>query len=375
MWFSNLAIRFLICQTLIVTLTLLVVSAQSSADQEQHSPSNQDLGTAGAASQILSNGSGQDSVDSYQQAPINNQDAGTAGTASQSSRNGSGEGTASDNQLRRGNPSELMPPMRISPGDELEISVFGLPELTQHLRVSNSGEVSLPLVGKLHLAGFSGDEAQTVIETRLADGDFVKNPHVSVYVKEYTTEGITLAGEVNRPGIYSALAGHRLLDLIQTAGGFTARAGQTASISHRADPTHPAVVTLFKASDTGKSNIELVPGDTVVVSKAGIVYVVGEVNRPGGFVIEGNQITASQVLALAAGPTHSAKLNGSKVIRRTPGGLQNVALPLKKILQAKAPDPQLQPEDIVWVPAAKATGLASNGYIFSLLTSLVLYHF
>ena len=128
-------------------------------------------------------------------------------------------------------------------------------------------------------------------------------------------------------------------------------------------------------ADTGKNNIELVPGDTVVVSKAGIVYVVGEVNRPGGFVIEDNAITASQVLALAAGPTHAAKLNGTKVIRRTPDGLQNFALPLKKILQAKAPDPQLQPDDIVWVPPAKTAGLTSSGYVFSMLMSLALYRF
>src|SRR5205807_723432 len=108
----------------------------------------------------------------HQEPTVSNQDAGAAGAASQTSTSESGAGATNDSQLRRGNPQEVVPPMHISPGDDLDISVFGLPELTQHLRVSNSGEVSLPLIGKLHLAGLSNDEAQAVIETHLADGDF-----------------------------------------------------------------------------------------------------------------------------------------------------------------------------------------------------------
>jgi polysaccharide export outer membrane protein len=314
--------------------------------------------------------SAQNTIDGRQEPPVSNQEVGP-GAAPQTPS----WGAEANNELRRGDPQEPVAPMRISPGDEVEISVFGLPELTQHLRVSNSGDAHLPLIGKLHLAGLSSDEAQAAIEKRLSDGDFVKNPQVSVYVKEYTTEGITLSGEVNKPGIYSALVGHRLLDLIQTAGGFTSKAGKTITISHRADPQHPSVVTLSDDADTGKNNIELLPGDTVVVSKAGIIYVVGEVNRPGGFVIEDKTITASQVLVLAAGPTRSAKLNAAKVIRRTPDGLQNVAVPLKKILGAKVPDPRLEPEDILWIPTSKTAGLVGSGYVLSLITSLALYHF
>src|SRR5439155_26857605 len=123
------------------------------------------------------------------------------------------------------------------------------------------------------------------------------------------------------------------------------------------------------------SNIELVPGDRVVVSKAGIVYVVGEVNRPGGFVMEGNKITASQALAMAAGPTHSAALNRAKIVRRTSDGLQDVALPLQKIMKAKTPDIHLQPEDIIWVPASKGNGLLPASSIIGVLTTLAIYRF
>jgi polysaccharide biosynthesis/export protein len=283
-----------------------------------------------------------------------------------------------DSQPQKGNPAEIGPMVRIGPGDELDIAVFGLPELSQHTRVNNSGDVSLPLVGKLHLGGLSSDGAEALIEKRLADGHFVNNPHVSVYLKDYTTEGISLTGEVNRPGVYSPLGPHRLLDLIQTAGGLTNKAGVTVTVAHRQDPTHPTVLTL--SDDPVKAaanNIELSPGDTIVVSKAGIIYVVGEVNRPGGFVMQSNEITVSQVLAMAAGPTRMASLNGAKLIRRTSKGLENTPLRLKKVLQAKIPDIRLDADDIIWVPSSKGKAIASATTYTALntLATLAIYRF
>jgi polysaccharide export outer membrane protein len=363
MRFAKVAFLFLFCECLVFSVCFIPVAAQN--------PDNQP---------------GMTNPGAQQAAPVDNQDLGTQQPAAVSNQNPEATTTAAPTsassgasgapELRSGNPLELVAPMRIGPGDDLEVDVFGVPELTQHARVSNSGEISLPLVGRLHLAGLSSDEAKAIIEKRLADGNFVNSPHVSLYVKEYTTEGISLIGEVSRPGVYSALAGHRLLDLIQTAGGLTPKAGRTVRISHRADPNHPTLLSLSDDTDLGKSNIELVPGDTVVVSKAGIVYVVGEVNRPGGFVMEGNKLSASQALALAAGPTHSAALNGAKIIRHTPDGLKDTTLPLKKIMDAKAPDMQLQPDDIIWIPGSKGKGLATTGVgsILSMLTTLAIYH-
>jgi len=297
-------------------------------------------------------------TDPYSQAPTSPPSTSTSGSVS---------GSVVTSRLRKGNPTELGPTVRIGPGDELDISVFGLPELSQHDRMGTSGDVSLPLIGNLHLAGLSSEEAQALIERRLADGHFVNNPHVSVNVKEYTTEGISLMGEVNRPGVYSALGSYRLLDLIETAGGLTIKAGKTVTVAHRDDPEHPRTLTLSNdAAKAAENNIELFPGDTIVVSKAGIVYVVGEVIRPGGFVMEDNRITASQVLAMAAGPTQGAKLNGTLLIRRSPEGLKDIPVPLKSLLQSKIPDMELQPDDIVWVPASKAKAITST-----LLTTII----
>jgi polysaccharide biosynthesis/export protein len=298
--------------------------------------------------------------------------------SSSAAASGSVSANAAGSQPRKGNPAELGPPVRIGPGDELDVSVFGLPDLSQHARVGDSGDVSLPLIGNLHLAGLSSGEAQALIERRLVEGHFVNNPHVSVYVREYTTEGISLMGEVNRPGVYSALGGHRLLDLIETAGGLTSKAGRTVTVAHRDDPQHPITLTLSNnAAKAAENNIELLPGDMIVVSKAGIIYVIGEVNRPGGFVMENNNITASQVLAMAAGPTPMASLNGTRMIRRTLGGLQDTPLRLKKLLEAKIPDIQLQADDIIWVPNSKTKAITSTlmTTIIGTTASLAIYHF
>lgn len=279
--------------------------------------------------------------------------------------------TGGDSQLRR---AESASTVRIGPGDELDISVFGLPELSQHVRVGGSGDVSLPLVGNLHFAGKSSEEVQSMLERLLADGHFVNNPHVSVYVKEYTTEGISLVGEVSRPGVYPAIGTHRLLDLIQTAGGLTDKAGKTVTVSHRDDPTKP--ITISFSDDPVKmavNNIELLPGDTIVVSRGGIVYVFGEVNRPGGFVIEGDKIMASQLIAMAAGPTHFASLNSARIIRRTPQGLKDLPLPLTKILQTKSPDVALEATDIIYIPESRLKRAVGAANIVGLLAGAAIY--
>jgi polysaccharide export outer membrane protein len=332
--------RYLPCVCLLFSMSLTNISAQQSASSN---------------------------TDSQARTPV---------PASSTSTGSSVSANVADSLPRKGNPAELGPTVRIGPGDDIDITVFGLPELSQHARVGNSGDVSLPLVGNLHLAGLSSDEAQMLVERRLADGHFVNNPQVSVYVKEYTSEGISVMGEVSRPGVYSALGAQRLLDLIQTAGGLTSKAGRTVTVTHRDDPKHPTTLTLSDdPAKTAENNIEILPGDTVSVSKAGIIYVVGEVNRPGGFVMEDNKITASQVLAMAAGPTHTAALNGTMMIRHTPEGLKDIRLPLKKVMEAKIADIDLQPDDIIWVPSSKTKGItdATASTVLNSLLYLAIY--
>ena len=150
------------------------------------------------------------------------------------------------------------------------------------------------------------------------------------------------------------------------------------TITHRDDPKHPTPLTLSgDPVKTAENNIELLPGDAIAVSKAGIIYVVGEVNRPGGFVMEENKITASQVLVMADGPTRTASLNGTKMIRHTPEGLKDIPLPLKKVLEGKIADIELQADDIIWVPGSKGKQLAGSTISSMISTglSLAIYRF
>src|SRR6202165_3436385 len=121
----------------------------------------------------------------------------------------------------------------IGPGDELEVTVYGAPDLSGHARVSADGNISLPLIGYVRIAGLSSSEAAGAIEAQLRKANVVNEPQVSVYVKEYTNSGISVAGEVSKPGFYSAVGPHRLFDVLQEAGGPTDKAANRVLISHR----------------------------------------------------------------------------------------------------------------------------------------------
>jgi polysaccharide biosynthesis/export protein len=270
--------------------------------------------------------------------------------------------------------------LSIGPGDELDVSVYGVPELSQHVRVDTSGDVHLLLIAPTHVEGLSSEEAQTVIEKQLVEGKFVKNPQVTVFLKEFTNQSVSVVGEVNKPGSYPALTTRRLYDAFQQAGGLTPTAG-SVSIAHPGQLDNPTMISL--SSDPIKSaqaNVEIMPGDAITVSKAPIVYVLGEVTKPGGYVlsndssIEDPRLTVMRVIALASGPVHGAGLNRSRIIRRTPKGLQELPIRLKEIMAGKAPDPPLQAEDILYVPGGRNSG-AYLATVLSALTTTAIYRF
>ena len=264
---------------------------------------------------------------------------------------------------------------KLGAGDLLEITVFGVQDLSTKVRISNSGDVYLPLIDYVHLAGLTVDEAQELIEKRLQDGGFIRSPHVSIFLNESTSQAISVLGEVGHPGPYPAIGDRRLYDLISAAGGLTERAGRSVTIVHRSNPDQKTEIRLPSnlAEDT-TPNVEIQPGDTIIVSRAGIIYVVGDVARPSGFIIQDNTLTVLKALSLAGGGTRTASLNGSKILRETPNGTQEIPVHLKKILHAKSPDVALVKGDILFVPgsAAKSVGYRSAEAAASLTTALTL---
>ncbi len=250
----------------------------------------------------------------------------------------------------------------IGEGNLLDVTVYGVAELTQQVRVNEKGAVYLPLVGYIPVSGLTGEEAQGAIEKRLVEGGFLKNPHVSVLIREYTTQGISVAGEVTKPGIYAAHGTRRLFDMIAAAGGLTDKAGRRVGITRRHRPQEVEIILLSKdPTELPESNVPVYPGDTIVVSRAGVVYVVGEVARPSGIVMHQNEgMSVLQVIAMAEGTKSTAALDGAKLIRRTGKEWQEIPIPLKKILEGKSPDLPLQADDIVFVPNSKAKSVAKK---------------
>ena len=258
-------------------------------------------------------------------------------------------------------PDATTPSPKLGVGDLLEVNVYNVPELTTKSRLGTNGDVYLPLVDYVHLAGLTIEEAQALLEKRLSDGGFVKNPHVSLNVDQSASQGVSLLGEVARPGVYPVIGEPRLLDLISTAGGFTASAGQSITVTHRNQSDKPVTVPFSrKQADNPASNVAVSPGDTILVHKADVVYVVGEVGRPSGFLMDTENLTVLKVIALAGGTTRFAKMNDVKIIRKGPDGMTLTPVELKKMLQAKVADMPLKADDIVFVPSSKTKLIASR---------------
>jgi polysaccharide biosynthesis/export protein len=253
--------------------------------------------------------------------------------------------------------SELL----IGSGDLLEVSVYGASDFSKiQARVGTDGTITLPLVGSLKIAGLNNHDAEALIGNALSKHRLYNEPQVSVLTKEYGTQGISVLGEVAKPGIYPLFGPHRLFDAISVAGGTTAVAGQTVTITHRGQPRSPERVNLSYGDDGAESNVMVYPGDTIIISRAGVVYVVGDVKLPSGIVLQQRRLTVLQALAMAQGANSTAKLSEAKLIHRSPQGPEETPLNLKQILAAKAPDPVLQAEDIVFVPANAGKKVATR---------------
>ncbi len=254
-------------------------------------------------------------------------------------------------------------PFKLGPGDLLEVSVYNVPELTTKARIGNAGDVYLPLVDYVHVSGLTVDEAQALLQKRLEDGGFVRNAHVTIFVDESASQGVTILSEVARPGLYPALGERKLYDMISLAGGFTSGAGRKVSIIRQHSEGGSITVNLPRnLADDLQDNVGILPGDTITVPKAPIIYVVGDVGRPAGLLIDNGSLTVLQALALAGGANHTAKLGGVRIIRKGPTGMTETRVPLKKMLEAKVPDITLQADDILFVPLSGARVAAGTGF-------------
>jgi len=267
--------------------------------------------------------------------------------------------------------------LTIAAGDLLGITVFGTdfscnPDKNGcDVRVSDSGSIVVPLISEVRVRGLTVAQAAQLIASRFSAGGFFNDPQVSVVQKEYATQGISVLGEVQKPGIYPLLGSHTLLQAVSAAGGTTTKAGNDVRIIHADRPNESQHVDLSSAT----SSVTLAPGDTIVVSKAGIVYVVGDVKQPTGIVMESSGLTVLKAIAMAQGTNPTASLNKAKLIRTGPSGHLEIPLSLTKILSNKAEDLPLQAEDVLFIPnsAAKSAARRSLEAILQTATGVAIY--
>lgn len=269
-------------------------------------------------------------------------------------------------------PSALV---KLGPGDLIEVSVYNVPELATKARVSNSGDIYLPLVDYVHVEGLTQDEAQTVIEKRLADGGFVRNPHVTIFVDEAASQGVTILGEVSKPGIYPDVADHKLYEILSEAGGFTSSASRKIAIIRHNQPDPIRIDLPRNLADDLSGNVDILPGDTITVPRAPIIYVVGDVGRPSGLLVDNGTLTVLQALALAGGTNRTAKLSAARIIHKGPSGMTEKRIEIKKMLAAKAPDVTLQADDILFIPVSGGRVLAGRTFdaAMSAATAVTIY--
>jgi polysaccharide export outer membrane protein len=252
---------------------------------------------------------------------------------------------------------------RIGKDDLIEVSVFEAPELGGASRVTATGKVTLPLVGAVDVAGHTVREVEEAVEQALKE-KYVNDPHVTVFLREYASQPVSVIGAIRSPGIYQIKGEKSLLDMLAMAQGLDAEAGNTIQIirtkSPGSGPDEPAERVSINTQDlmeNGKSelNVPIHAGDTINVLRAGSVFIVGEVIRPNEFVLRnGKNVTLTQAIALANGFTKDAKKAECTVIRyHKDGSKEEIKADAAKILRGQANDVTMLPNDILFVPAAK----------------------
>ncbi len=270
----------------------------------------------------------------------------------------------------------------ISPDDVLDIRVFDVPDVSREYRVSATGFLQLPLLHEpIEAAGLTPDQLARLITSRYRAAEILSNPQVGVTIRESRTHSIAITGAVKKPQIYPLFGRSTLLDVLSQAEGLAEDAGETAVITHgdlamrvlskpatsgdagHGQPVPPRTVTvdlkrLLNAGDPSL-NLDLFPGDRVTVPRAGVVYVVGAVNRAGGFTLkEGREeMTVLKALALAEDLKPTAIRDKSMIIRGShehDQARQEIPVDLGKVLAGKMPDPRLEPNDILFVPDSTA---------------------
>jgi polysaccharide export outer membrane protein len=266
----------------------------------------------------------------------------------------------------------------LGPGDQIVLWAVDLDDVSQKpVRVDAAGYVTLPLAGRVEASGRTVAEVQQDIVAKLQK--YQRNPQVTVSVTEYHSQSVSVIGAVNNPGVHSLQGKSTLIETLSLAGGLRADAGYSIKITRRReagpiplptakeDPSGNFTVAEVNVADltdarSPESNILVQSQDVISVPKAQMVYVMGEVSKPGAFTLgEKSDTSVLQALSEAGGMTRLASAKNARILRRMPGEKTERTeqiIDLNAVLSSKTPDVILHPEDILYVPDNKPKSVA-----------------
>lgn len=253
----------------------------------------------------------------------------------------------------------------IGPGDLLEISVFGVEELKGATRVSSTGFVSLPLIGKVKVKGLTSEDLEKELTTRLKE-KYLQDPQVTVFIKEYTNNLVSVMGAVGKPGSQLVVGKKYLLDVLATAGGISKDAGSICYIirenKEEEYKKQNIIINLDNLLIKGETdlNIQIEPGDMVNIPVPGVVYVQGEVEKPGAYTLI-NKMTALNAIAVAQGLKFSADESEIKLLRFAKDGEKKI-IPINysNIEDGTENDIRLEANDIIVIPRSGVKAFLSS---------------
>jgi polysaccharide biosynthesis/export protein len=266
----------------------------------------------------------------------------------------------------------------IHPGDIVEVQVFDAPEYSTRMPVSPAGEIAIPYAGLFHVEGMTSIEAASAIARLFVQQQILRDPRVIVTTEQFGYS-VTVMGEVKSPGIYALAGKKRLLDMLTQAGGVSDRAGHVIEIFPSGSMKNPQTVLWDPTlRENDNAELEIKTGETILVSRCGVVYVGGNVTRPGAFPLcESNHTTLSEVIALAQGTKPSSYSQRTLLLRTSESGTRVVQkVKLEDVLRGRAVDITMQPDDILFIPpsilkaASKtaltaAVGFATQAYFYT----------
>jgi polysaccharide export outer membrane protein len=259
----------------------------------------------------------------------------------------------------------------ICPNDILDVYIYDVPELSHAYTVSPSGLVTVLLLPTpVQAAGLTPDQFARALEETFRQSGRLRRPEIAVSLKQSQTLSVTVDGAVRSPLILSEIGRIKLVDVLIQCGGLTDDAGTAVTITRGplalrylaaegglAAPTLTLELKKVMDGSDPASMTAVWPGDRVSVKRAGVYYVLGEVRTPGGYTVKSghDDLTVLRALAVAGDVTSVARTSKAMIIRKdpkAPQGREEIDLDLKKILTGQSPDPQLQADDILFIPGS-----------------------